>query len=557
MKRLYVLLIIMSSAISAGAVTAVVGPYLQLPTTSSIRILWRTDAAVNSTVWYGTDPANLNMTENDTAAVTQHNVLLSGLSSYTRYYYAVGSDSGVLEGGTSDYTFRTHPDTNRQVSVKAWVIGDFGKGNSKQAEGRNSFTALPDSRETDVWLWLGDNVYSDGLEQEYLDKVMDSVWGYRNMMHWLPFYPCPGNHDYNVISPVTNPEPPLQHRGPYYEFFEGYKNGEAGGVPTGHELFYSFDYGNVHFMSLNSELGSVLSQSDDWTGVSPIFNFNGSPFTRWMEQDLQANKKPWVVAYIHQPPYTDGSHESTAFWEVYMQAVRENLIPILERYGVDLVLAGHSHVYERSHLVKGLYGDLSDFNPSMILDAGNGIETLDGPYKKYTQGTNANTGTVYVVAGNSGSSETDAGLGHPLMYAGYACDTCCGSFFFEVNGNRLDGKFLTMGGQWIDSFTILKIDGVNQVRSEEQEAFLLRAEPNPAGRDGRIVYEIPSSGKVQLFATDALGRHIELYSAQQQTSGKHSFALSELKRPLDAGHYLLRLMLNGKTVKLSRFVHEW
>lgn len=155
----------------------------------------------------------------------------------------------------------------------------------------------------------------------------------------------------------------MQHAGPYYDFVDTYKNAEAGGVASGNHLYYSFDYANVHFISLNSELGSVFSGTDDWTGVNPFVNFTTYSMLQWLQQDLQANTKPWTVVYFHQPPYTDGSHDSGAFWEVYVKAMRENFAPIWEQYGVDIVLTGHSHVYERSYLVKGCYCDAGDITP--------------------------------------------------------------------------------------------------------------------------------------------------------------------------------------------------
>lgn len=50
-----------------------------------------------------------------------------------------------------------------------------------------------------------------------------------------------------------------------------------------------------------------------------------------------------------------GSHNSDNFWEVNMASMRDKVIPVLERYGVDLILCGHSHVYERSYLINKHY----------------------------------------------------------------------------------------------------------------------------------------------------------------------------------------------------------
>ena len=73
----------------------------------------------------------------------------------------------------------------------------------------------------------------------------------------------------------------------------------------------------------------------------------------WLARDLAANRAKWTIAVFHHPPYSDGSHVSDT--EDRMVQVREHVVPILERYGVDLVLSGHSHGYERTALVTGAW----------------------------------------------------------------------------------------------------------------------------------------------------------------------------------------------------------
>ncbi len=522
--------------------TITVGPYLQSPTQTSIKIMWRTDSAASSKIMYGTDVNNLNLTVIDTAKVTRHMVKLTGLSAYTRYYYAVYNDNAFAEGGDTLHTFKTFPVTGTPTHVRAWTIGDFGKGSTKQAQVRDSYPF--DNEETDLWLWLGDNVYDDGTEQEYLTKVFDSVYGYKNMMKWLPFEPAPGNHDYNSVSPVASPRPPLQHTGPYYDFVEVYTNGEAGGVPSGHELFYSFDYGNVHFVSLNSELGSVFNATDDWTGVNPFATFNGSPMTQWLHQDLSANTLPWVVVYCHQPPYTDGSHDATAFYEIYMKAMRENFAPIWEQYGVDVVVCGHSHVFERSYLVKGAYGDPADITPFNYVQNTNGIDAQGQAFIKYTQGFTPNQGTVYVVNGNSGSSETDPGFNHPYMFAEYGCDTCIGSFMIDVDSNRLDGRYLDAYGNIIDHFTIKKLNiaDPNAIREVNNAGFLKRltVAPNPFSSTTTVSFELAKSESMKITLSDATGRVTQVYEGTMQR-GQQQVEINASQLKLAKGIYSLQL----------------
>lgn len=532
-------------------VNVTVGPYLQSPTQTSIKIMWRTDSLCNSKIMYGTTPGNLTQTVTDTALVNRHNIKITGLTANTRYYYAVYNNNTFAEGGDNLHTFKTFPVTGTNAHVRAWVIGDFGKGNTKQSKVRDSYPF--DTVETNLWFWLGDNAYNDGTEQEFLTKVFDSIYGYKEKMKWLPFEPTPGNHDYNSVSPVTSPQPPLQHTGPYYDLVEVYTNAEAGGLASGHELYYSFDYANVHFISLNSELGSAFTAADDWTGVSPFNSFNGSPLTQWLEQDLTANTLPWVVIYFHQPPYTDGSHDAGAFWEIYMKAMRKNICPIWESHGVDLVMSGHSHVYERSYLVKGAYGDMADINFTNFVQNTNGVDSMGQAFLKYTQGPNPNQGTVYVVNGNAGSTDDAPSFQHPYMFAEYGCDTCVGSFVLDVEGDRLDGRYLDAYGNIRDHFTIKKINGVDPNAIAEIQANNLftdlRIAPNPFSNTTKVMFNLKETSKVQITLTDAVGKRIQLFDSPLQP-GSQQFEIDAQKLKLAKGIYNLQLSTDGQ--KLSR-----
>jgi len=449
--RTYAAILVLSYFILQHAFSQTVtrGPYLQSLTPTSIKIKWRTDIATNSRVYYGTDMANLNLYEDVAASVTNHTVKLSNLQPYTTYYYSVGSTTQVLSGPSVLHYFKTAPAPGTLQPYRFWAIGDFGKDNQNQRDVLNSYLTYTGTTHTDIWLWLGDNAYDNGTDAQFQTKVFDV---YKDNMKYMPFYPCPGNHDYESVCAIPCFSNPTGHSGPYFDIVDVPVNGEAGGVPSGYELYYSFDYGNVHFISLNSELGSLLPNYD-WNGVYSSGNFNSNPVRQWLINDLNANTKPWVIAYFHQVPHTKGSHDSDNPIEIYMKAMRENYCPILEQYGVDIVLAGHSHVYERSFLLKGFYGTTSSFNNSYKVSGTSGKYSLGEAYVKYTNGQNANVGTVYVVQGNSGSIEPGAALNHPAMYYG---DDDCGSFIIDVNGMRLDGKYLRRDGTIQDEFTILK-----------------------------------------------------------------------------------------------------
>ena len=188
----------------------------------------------------------------------------------------------------------------------------------------------------------------------------------------------------------------------------------------------------------------------------------GGAMLTWLEQDLAANTADWLIAFWHEPPYSKGSHDSDNYtgYDGRLVEMRENAVPILESYGVDLVLCGHSHVYERTCLLHGHYGASGSLAPAMILDNGSGRVEESGAYLKAATGSAANQGAVYVVAGSSGWV-TPSPLNHPAMFAdprwgGRRGLNELGSMVIDVDGNRLDAQFLRETGVIEDHFTIIK-----------------------------------------------------------------------------------------------------
>ena len=129
--------------------------------------------------------------------------------------------------------------------------------------------------------------------------------------------------------------------------------------------------------------------------------------------------------------------------------MRENVLPILDAGGVDLVLGGHSHSYERSFLIDGHYGYSESLALEMIKDPGDGRESGNGVYGKEPE---PHSGVVYTVCGSSGQISGGA-LDHPVMVASHRL---LGSLVIDVNGDRLDAGFLDSTGVVRDSFTISK-----------------------------------------------------------------------------------------------------
>lgn len=403
------------------------GPFLQIPTPDGITIRWRTDVACESLVRYGPQSDFLEFSVSDPAPVTEHEVRLSGLTPSTRYFYTVGSPAETLAKG-SDFSFITYPPPGDSRPTRVWVIGDAGQavGNS-QLRVRDAYYRYAGDRYTDVWLTLGDNGYFFCNDAEYQTNFFDI---YTDLLRRTPVWSTIGNHETWSVGPGQ--------RIPYLDIFSFPANGEAGGVSSGTEEYYSFDYANIHFICLDS---MTVSRATD------------GAMADWLRADLAVTTAPWIIAFWHHPPYSKGSHDSDdSLWEVEMTEMRQNIVPILEDGGVDLVLNGHTHIYERSYLLRGHYGDSTTLRPEMVLDQGSGRGNDTGPYIKPAVGPFANQGTVYVEAGCAGSYDIPFGH-HPVMFFD---ESQMGSLVLDINTNRLDAVFLRDNSAIDDSFTLIK-----------------------------------------------------------------------------------------------------
>jgi len=212
-------------------------------------------------------------------------------------------------------------------------------------------------------------------------------------------------------------------------------NGEAGGIPSGTEAYYSFDYANIHFIVLES-------YETDRSSGGAMYN--------WAEMDIQNTTQEWIVAMWHHPPYTKGSHDSDT--ETPLIEMRENFLPMLEENGVDLVLSGHSHSYERSYFVNGHYGNSTTFDQNVHAVGANGYGDgqigSDGFYVKDL----CLPGSVYITTGSAGKISAGS-LDHPVFY--YSASSL-GSAALEVNGDQMDIKFVRETGAIDYFFTIKK-----------------------------------------------------------------------------------------------------
>jgi len=444
-------------------------PYLQMANPTSMTIRWRTLLPSVGRVQFGLSPGALTDSVSESSSGTEHQVVLTGLAPNTTYFYNVGTPTAVLAGGDDSHTFTTPPVTGSAADTRIWILGDAGTTDSSQVAVRDAFYNWTGTRTPNLVLQLGDNAYNLGTDQEYTGAVFNI---YSKMMRKTPFWSCLGNHDTGSSTNHVNTYP-------YFQLYSFPASGECGGVASGTEHYYSFNYGNIHCISLDSMTASRNVDNPATTGTN-----EDGPMAAWLRADLASNVATWTIAFWHHPPYSKGSHDSDVGgpgYDVHMGQMRENFLPILESYGVDVVLCGHSHSYERSYLLDGHYGLSSSLTPAMKKNAGNGQPGGTGAYTKPLLGRSRH-GAVYAVPGSSGRISGGT-LNHPAHYVSV---NLLGSMVLDINGTTLDATFLRETGVVVDTFRIQKVPTAPTVTTQAATAVLsttatLNASINPEG----------------------------------------------------------------------------
>jgi len=389
-------------------------PYMVMQTEHSITIKWQTPTKEIGKVEYGDSPKYLNHTLLEAKSTQKHSITIPKLKECTQYFYAVKSDSLSIDN--TNRSFRTL--CKKADFQRIWVIGDSGdRGAGQKAVYQKMLDYIDnDFSKLNMWLLLGDNAYRSGTQAQYNKALFEP---YIELVKRFVPWAVTGNHD--------------ARRWAFYEIWDFPKRGECGGVASGSDEFYSIDNGNLHIVMLDSE--------------HPNLDSDGEMAT-WLKKDLAANTKPWTIVLFHTPPYSDGGHKSDNIWDSHgkLVAMRENFVPIFDEYGVDVVLNGHSHDYERSKLMVGHTGYSDTFDPKKYV-----LQDRQSCYTKPLTMTK-NSGTVYIVAGSSAKVDT-ATLKHPALPFSHME---MGSVILEVTPRTFNAKFLSVYGNIDDEFTIHK-----------------------------------------------------------------------------------------------------
>lgn len=453
--------------------------FLQQLTDTSVIIKWRGDAEA---ACVGTDEGMLNLYADATTTEGDHKeAYFSGLEPGTMYYYSVGAADVAVEG----QSFSTSPTAGEMPAdgnTRIWLIGDSGTGGDDEREDHEGEAAevlagmetyiAQDGEGIDLFLMLGDNAYHIGSDFNYQQAVFET---YPDLLKQASLWPVIGNHEMGRVQTTADPDAWILEKdsepqtAPYFDIFTLPTGGEAGGVASGTEQYYSVDYGNVHVVVLDTQLSA---RDEDQRAA----------MRSWLVDDLSSNTADWTIVTFHHPPYSKGSNHDSDELHLYaldypQKLMREEFVPVFDEYGVDLVYSGHSHSYERSYYLHNHTGTSDTFSPAEHAELVDGDPTnpatgRDGEGYQQLSPTSGGVDdrAVYTVAGSSGKADQDSGhFTDPAVWLRHAAhveqpaDTTSpkhrglprlGSVLVDASDTLLTASFIDVNGDALDQFTI-------------------------------------------------------------------------------------------------------
>jgi len=414
-------------------------PYVQNPTKTSFELAWRTLTPSVGMVRVGTEKGVLDreLYESVDAAVAlppgsipparqKHHVVVDSLEPSTRYYYEVVNDGLRMQPEEDTRTARR--DTETRFSFL--VLGDSGVGSETQQRVADQMRRSMNNSEVDFVVHVGDVHQGSG---DYYDDIYFKP--YRDIIKNVNVFTVLGNHD--VIT---------DNGAVYLDDFHLPSNNEA---QT--ERYYSFRWGHAFFIALDT--------NSDYAPGSAQYNFLLDALA-----SPEREGATWTFVSAHHPPWTE-------YWTDYFgdEGVQKHLVPIFESHGVDMVMNGHTHSYERGERGHVHY-----------LVSGGGGGGLDDFFVDYNHVT------------------FSAGVHHFTR--------------IDLEGEEMTVTATDEEGNEVDRFLISKrvsVDVDGRLSAELPDSLVLEMPfPNPAS--GRVVlrYTVPQGGRVEADMFDAAGRRV-------------------------------------------------
>ncbi|MBM4357829.1 MAG: metallophosphoesterase family protein [Deltaproteobacteria bacterium] len=332
-----------------------------------------------------------------TSLTRVHEAHACGLKPGTQYFYKVGGPGAW----SVVHSVTTGPVVGSSEAMRFAVLGDSRNDPSVFAKIEEALAA----KAPDLQIFTGDAVATGAVQTQW-NSWFESTSGSFKVETTLasaPFMPVNGNHESLAVNYPAQFVMP-QHVAP--------------GEKAQGEEYYSFEYGNAHFIALNDtpESGALA----------------GTAQFEWLKADLAAvdrKKTPWLFVMHHRSTYSCGNHGSDL-------DLRKAWQPLFDQYQVDVVFSGHDHMYERSKPIRGLSGSTGKLAQS-------------GPKGTPVKGS----GTLYLVTG---------GAGAPLYNVGNDCDHTYVTektrnyVVVDLAGTKIQVKAYRLDGSLIDDFEFVK-----------------------------------------------------------------------------------------------------
>jgi hypothetical protein len=322
---------------------------------TAMTVLWQDNAVeATNTISWGTDTSYSlgNVTVPEYGPSNQHKYKITGLTPSTKYFYKVEDATNGVYGSGS---FTTAPDQTAK-SVKFLAFGDT-RSTPIAMEGVIQEMLKVDPSFQTIAIQAGDWVASDG-ESNWTNEWFNANPKTRQLLAEVPVNGVKGNHE---------------NSGGYSQFYTKYYPMPYPNIAANpanaaqfNNLYYSFDYGPVHF--------TVVDQYSTYTVGSPQYN--------WVVNDLASTTKPWKILVYHEPAWTAGTHGNNV-------TTQQIFDPLIKQYKVDTVYAGHNHNYARCQADDALEANGDSIAPKVpyITNGGGGaglyaVDTTNtGAYK--------------------------------------------------------------------------------------------------------------------------------------------------------------------------------
>ncbi|MBI4613591.1 MAG: metallophosphoesterase family protein [Planctomycetes bacterium] len=304
-------------------------PYLGSVSQEGATISFRTNGICSGAARVGPSPEETRLVT-DEGKHRRHEIRVDGLAPATTYCYWVEGNGKRL---SEPRIFRTAAPPGTPFRFAAF--GDSGSGDESQF----AVAAAMARAEPDLVIHLGDVIYPAGEAELWDERFFEP---YAAMLERIPFYAAIGNHDLMTGNGA-----------PYLDALALPANN-----PLSTERFYSFDWGDVHFVCLDSNI-----VGEDCPEEEAQYE--------WLANDLANATRRWKIAYFHHPLYgCVGSRQSGN------EKRRKLLEPLLVEGGVDLVLVGHDHHYVRTKRERGIVH---------VVSGGGGKSLYDGEPRDHTE----------------------------------------------------------------------------------------------------------------------------------------------------------------------------